>query len=97
MKLALTGSLTLADGNYHVIMVFDPADAAALAEVQHISRSIVEQALAGGGTCTGEHGIGYGKIDFLEQEHGPAVELMRAVKRALDPTDILNPGKVVQP
>ena len=54
------------------------------------------RALAMDGTCTGEHGVGYGKLDFVEAEHGPAVEVMRALKRTLDPDNILNPGKVVR-
>ena len=57
---------------------------------------MVDRALAMGGTCTGEHGIGSGKIAYLEQEHGEAVELMRTIKRALDPQDIMNPGKIVR-
>ncbi len=48
------------------------------------------------GTCTGKHGVGYGKLDFVEAEHGPAVEVMRGLKRTLDPDNILNPGKVVR-
>ena len=57
---------------------------------------MVHRALAMGGTCTGEHGIGYGKIGYLEAEHPEGVVLMRKVKRALDPEDILNPGKVIR-
>jgi D-lactate dehydrogenase (cytochrome) len=57
---------------------------------------MVARALAMEGTCTGEHGVGYGKIDFLDAEHGEAVEVMRSIKRALDPDDILNPGKIVR-
>ena len=56
---------------------------------------LVARALAMGGTCTGEHGIGYGKLAFLEAEHGPATALMRDIKRTFDPLNILNPGKVL--
>jgi D-lactate dehydrogenase (cytochrome) len=57
---------------------------------------MVARALQMEGTCTGEHGIGYGKIDFLEAEHGEAISVMRSIKRALDPDDIMNPGKIVR-
>jgi len=84
------------DGNFHLVILVDPASAADLAEAEKINHRLVTRALAMGGTCTGEHGIGIGKLDFLETEHGAAVEVMRAIKRALDPRNILNPGKVVR-
>ena len=58
---------------------------------------MVRRAIEMGGTCTGEHGVGTGKMPYLEVEHGAAVEVMRQIKRKLDPDDIMNPGKVVEP
>jgi D-lactate dehydrogenase (cytochrome) len=84
------------DGNFHAIIVFDPDDPSEVADVERLNTAIVRRALAVGGTCTGEHGIGYGKISSLEREHGAAVDVMRRVKQALDPAGILNPGKVVR-
>jgi D-lactate dehydrogenase (cytochrome) len=84
------------DGNYHVVFVIDPDSPGELEEVQRISRQITEDALAVGGTCTGEHGIGLGKLDELEREHGAAVDVMRAIKAALDPLELMNPGKVLR-
>jgi D-lactate dehydrogenase (cytochrome) len=67
-----------------------------MTEARRINDRMVMRALALGGTCTGEHGIGYGKLDFLTAEHGEAVAVMRQLKLALDPDNIMNPGKVVR-
>ncbi len=84
------------DGNFHTVFIIDPDSKAELAEAEAINARIVQRALALEGTCTGEHGIGMGKIGYLEAEFGPAgVAAMRAVKAALDPQGIMNPGKVV--
>ena len=83
------------DGNFHVVFPLDPNNPAELDEVTGYHQQLIEMALAAGGTCTGEHGIGLGKRKALEQEHGNAVETMRQIKRALDPRNIMNPGKVV--
>jgi len=83
------------DGNYHVVFVIDPESASELREVSSIHERIVEDALAAGGTCSGEHGIGIGKLDALRREHPTGIEVMRAIKSALDPHGLMNPGKVV--
>jgi D-lactate dehydrogenase (cytochrome) len=85
------------DGNFHLTFLVDLDDADEVARAKQASRRMVEQALALGGTCTGEHGVGLGKMAYLAAEHGePAVNVMRAIKRALDPDDIMNPGKIVR-
>jgi D-lactate dehydrogenase (cytochrome) len=85
------------DGNFHCAILADPNDPRELAEAERLNRRIVARALAADGTCTGEHGVGLHKIDFLVDEHGAdAIDLMARVKRALDPLNILNPGKVVR-
>jgi D-lactate dehydrogenase (cytochrome) len=82
------------DGNFHVIFVLDPDSREEAAEAEGLNRRLVERALAMDGTCTGEHGIGLGKQDWLVKELGEAVESMRLIKRALDPKDLFNPGKI---
>jgi len=84
------------DGNFHLIYVLDPANASELAEASRLNERMVMRALAMGGTCSGEHGVGFGKMKFLEAEHGPALEVMRTIKRALDPENRMNPGKMVE-
>jgi D-lactate dehydrogenase (cytochrome) len=84
------------DGNFHLNFVFNPDDPAEFAEVKALNSRLVRRALAMGGTSTGEHGVGLGKIDYLAEEHGEAVEVMKAIKRALDPENRMNPGKVVR-
>jgi D-lactate dehydrogenase (cytochrome) len=83
------------DGNFHTVILVDEADPAALDRAWALDRQIVQRALDLGGTCSGEHGIGLGKRDFLEAEHGAeAMAVMRSIKAALDPRGILNPGKI---
>jgi D-lactate dehydrogenase (cytochrome) len=83
------------DGNFHVAFLLDPDDAGSIAQADALNAAVVTDALARGGTCTGEHGIGYGKLAYLEQQHGDLVPLFRGIKQLFDPRGILNPGKVV--
>jgi D-lactate dehydrogenase (cytochrome) len=85
------------DGNFHLVILIDPDNPDDIAEAKAINKRAVERALAMEGTCTGEHGIGIGKQASLEAELGEAVELMAAIKQALDPDNLMNPGKVVRP
>lgn len=82
------------DGNFHVIFVIDPDKPEELAEAERLNGELIARALSMDGTCTGEHGVGLGKQDWLVAELGDAVELMRTIKRALDPKDLFNPGKI---
>ncbi len=81
------------DGNFHVVLYCDRSDPDEVARVKKVYDRLIERAIAMDGTSTGEHGIGAGKIAYLEREHGEAVAFMRAIKRALDPLNIMNPGK----
>ncbi|MEO8740338.1 MAG: FAD-linked oxidase C-terminal domain-containing protein [Casimicrobiaceae bacterium] len=83
------------DGNFHLVVLFDPRVAEQRARAEALAKAVSMRAIAMGGTCTGEHGIGWHKLDVLVQEHGEAVDSMRAIKRALDPDNIMNPGKTV--
>lgn len=96
-RLGLDAALMghVGDGNYHLVMPIDPADPAEVARAEQANDEIVRYALARGGTCTGEHGVGLGKIEHLAQEHASALPLMRALKVTLDPLGILNPGKIL--
>jgi D-lactate dehydrogenase (cytochrome) len=83
------------DGNFHTVILVDESDPAALDRAWALDKRIVQRALDLGGTCSGEHGIGLGKREFLEAEHGAeAMAVMRSIKTALDPKNILNPGKI---
>jgi D-lactate dehydrogenase (cytochrome) len=84
------------DGNFHLLFVLDPDDPAEMAAAEGVNRRLVRRALEMGGTCTGEHGIGYGKLEWMPIEHGEGWNVMAEVKRALDPHGIMNPGKVVR-
>ncbi len=84
------------DGNFHLVVLVDAANEKDMQEAEWINERVVERALTMEGTCTGEHGIGLGKKKFMVREHGEgAVEVMRALKHALDPDDLLNPGKIL--
>ena len=93
MPVVLLGHV--GDGNFHLVFLVRPDDRAELEEVQGYNDRLVERALRLGGTCTGEHGVGVGKRKFMAREHGPALDVMRRIKAALDPRDIMNPGKML--
>ena len=85
----------VADGNFHAFILTDPNKPEELPAVRELTHEVTDGIIEMGGTCTGEHGIGAGKIESLEKEAGSAsVAVMSAIKRALDPKGILNPGKI---
>ena len=85
------------DGNFHLIFMVNTDDEAEMTAVKAANRRLVERALKFGGTCTGEHGVGMGKLPYLRDEHGDSLDVMRTIKHALDPHDIMNPGKLIPP
>lgn len=82
------------DGNFHTAYLLDPENPADVEEAERLADRLVERALAVGGTASGEHGIGMGKLKFMREEHGDAVDVMKRIKQALDPLGIMNPGKM---
>lgn len=84
------------DGNFHTLMLVEPGNEAEIASAKQIARRMAERALKVGGTISGEHGVGIGKLDLMRDQHGDdAIAAMQAIKRALDPSNIMNPGKLV--
>lgn len=96
-ELGLTAPLFghVGDGNFHLVVVLDRDDPAEIAALETLDDRLITRALAVEGTCTGEHGIGLGKRRYLRAEHGPGVDVMQAIKQALDPNGIMNPGKLL--
>jgi len=95
LKAPLVGHV--GDGNFHLVLLIDPEDPKDIAEAERINERLVHRAIAMGGTCTGEHGVGSYKMKFLDREHGDAMGLMKLLKRSIDPKNIMNPGKVLAP
>jgi D-lactate dehydrogenase (cytochrome) len=93
----LVGTLVghVGDGNFHMLYLVDPDSPEEMAEARRLNERLVTRAIEMGGTCSGEHGVGVGKMRYLPKEHGDAVETMRAIKRALDPKGLMNPGKIL--
>jgi D-lactate dehydrogenase (cytochrome) len=83
------------DGNFHLILMIDPDDVNEMHRISAFGQRLVERALRLGGTCSGEHGVGLGKMKYLKAEHGEALSVMRAIKRAVDPDNLMNPGKML--
>lgn len=84
------------DGNFHMVLIADKDDPDEMERAHSVNNRLVMRALAMDGTCTGEHGIGVGKMDFLVAEHGEGVAVMRSIKQALDPENLMNPGKILR-
>ena len=93
----LTGTLVghVGDGNFHMLYLVDPDRPEEMAEARRLNDRLVHRAIDMGGTCSGEHGVGIGKKRYLAREHGEALDAMRAIKQALDPHGLMNPGKIL--
>ncbi len=83
------------DGNFHLIFMLDPDDRREFDQISRLNQRLVERSLKFGGTCSGEHGVGIGKLKYLQKEHGASLDVMRAIKHALDPNNLMNPGKLI--
>ncbi|MFJ8262401.1 FAD-binding oxidoreductase [Rummeliibacillus sp. NPDC094406] len=96
-KVGLPGGIVghVGDGNFHTLVMMDMNDAKEIERAKRFNESIVHFAIERGGTCTGEHGVGIGKMQYQEKEHGAALDVMRTIKLALDPKNIMNPGKLI--
>jgi len=84
------------DGNFHTMLLFDPSDSAEFKKCKEVANRMARSAIALGGTCTGEHGVGQGKMILLEEQFGKdGIDVMKQIKAALDPQSLMNPGKVI--
>lgn len=83
------------DGNFHLTILLDPEDDNAITRAHALNDRMIRRVLEMGGTCSGEHGVGVGKMEYMEDEHGEGVAVMRQIKQALDPQNIMNPGKIL--
>jgi len=86
----------IGDGNFHFTIIVDPSDKEELERAKTFAKRVVQEALRLGGTCTGEHGIGLGKIEHLAEEHHDTLFIMQNIKRSMDPYNLFNPGKLFQ-
>lgn len=96
-ELGLDGGIVghVGDGNYHVLLMIDLDDPEEINKANDFTERIVQYALDRGGTCTGEHGVGVGKVKYQRREHGKAYDMMRKIKNAIDPDNLFNPGKII--
>lgn len=99
LSSGITGPIVghIGDGNFHSLLLFNPDDTSTFRRAEEIAKRLSERALMLGGTCTGEHGIGLGKMSSLKQELGTVgIDVMKTLKKSLDPYNLMNPGKVIQ-